>query len=303
MTYSPFKVFRRDTDAELGTDGDAQALYNNAIGRLKVSTQPGSIPLVTGSITAAQPLIGTPVAGGTVEADVRRASNLNVFPTGTFSGVNCTFEGSVEDTGNTNWFAIQAVRTNANLVEVATGVLSAQPLYAWELSVNALSRFRIRATARTSGTQVWNILPGAYATEPIPAAQASPTQPVSLAATSLTPSASYGTVLFLNLISAATTNATLIKTGATHINDLTVSNNGATAAYVKLYNKATSPVVGTDIPVRVVMCPAGQTIQVGFGTYGIRLALGSGVAITGGMANNDTAAVALSQVSVGISYT
>ena len=38
---------------------------------------------------------------------------------------------------------------------------------------------RIRATAWTSGTQVWTMIPGTYATEPIPGAQVSATQPVS----------------------------------------------------------------------------------------------------------------------------
>lgn len=304
MAYSPFKIFRRDSDAILGVDGDPSQLHTNPLGRLKVSTQPGAIDDTTGSITAAQPVLGTPVAGGTVECDVRRASNLNVFCTGTFAGVNCTFEGSVEDSGATNWFGIQAVRTNANTVELATGVLSAQPAYAWELSVNALSRFRIRATARTSGTQNWTILPGAYATEPIPAIQThAVTGTVTVAATSLNASASYGAGLFNNLISTATTNSLLIKTGATNLNDLTASNNGAGVAYVKLYNKASAPTVGTDVPIKVIMIPAGGTIQVGFGTYGLRTPLGAGVAITGGIANTDTTAVAASQVSVGISYT
>jgi len=98
---------------------------------------------------------------------------------GTFAGVNCTFEGSLEATGDTNWFGIQAVRSNANTIETTTGVLAAQPVYGWELSVNALRRVRVRATARTSGTQSWRFVLGTYATEPIPAAQVTATQPVS----------------------------------------------------------------------------------------------------------------------------
>lgn len=93
--------------------------------------------------------------------------------------MNCTFEGSIEPTGDTNWFGIQAVRSNANTIELTTGNLSAQPAYSWELSVNALSRVRVRCTARTSGTQAWRFKLGTYATEPIPAAQVSATQPIS----------------------------------------------------------------------------------------------------------------------------
>jgi hypothetical protein len=171
---------RRDTDAPaVGTDGDYSTLKMDEEGRLKVSSKPASYADITGDITAVQATIGTPVAGGTVAGDVSRASNVMMFCTGTFSTINCTFEGSLQDTGDSNWFAVQAVRTNANTIETTTGNLSAQPAYAWELSVNGLARVRVRATARTSGTQSWRFKLGTYATEPIPAAQVSATQPVS----------------------------------------------------------------------------------------------------------------------------
>jgi hypothetical protein len=101
-----------------------------------------------------------------------------MYCTGVFAGINCTFEGSLELTGE-NWFVLQAIRSNANTIELTTGVLGAAPAYAWELSVNGLARVRVRATARTSGTQNWRFKLGSYATEPIPGAQVSATQPVS----------------------------------------------------------------------------------------------------------------------------
>lgn len=170
---------RRDSDTTLVADGDLNTLNMDEEGRLKVATKPASYPDITGDITAIQATIGTPVAGGTVSGDVSRASNIMAFCTGTFAGVNCTFEGSLETTGDTNWFGIQAVRSNANTIETTTGALSAAPAYAWEMSVNALKRVRVRCTARTSGTQSWRFVQGTYATEPIPAAQVSATQPVS----------------------------------------------------------------------------------------------------------------------------
>lgn len=170
---------RRDSDSTVVADGDLNTFNMDEEGRLKVASKPASYPDITGDITAVQATIGTPVAGGTVAGDVSRASNLMIFCTGTFAGVNCTFEGSLEATGDTNWFAVQCVRSNANTIELTTGALSAQPAYAWEASVNALKRFRVRATARTSGTQSWRFVQGTYATEPIPASQVSGTQPVS----------------------------------------------------------------------------------------------------------------------------
>jgi len=169
---------RSDSDASTANNGDYTVLKLDEEGRLKISSKPASYADVTGSITAIQATVGTPVAGGTVIADVSRASNVMMYCTGTFSTINVTFEGCLELTGE-NWFTVQAVRSNANTIETTSGNLSAAPAYAWELSVNALARVRVRCTARTSGTQNWLFKLGTYATEPIPAAQVTATQPIS----------------------------------------------------------------------------------------------------------------------------
>lgn len=289
---------RRDTDsAATGTDGDYATLKMDEAGRLKVSTMPASYTDITGDITAVQTAIGTPVAGGTVSGDVSRASNVMMFCTGTFAGVNVSFEGSLEATGETNWFGIQAVRSNANTIETATGVLAAQPVYAWELSVNGLARVRVRCTARTSGTQSWRFKLGTYATEPIPAAQISGTQPVSgtVTANQATPTAS-------NVTSTATTNATLVKASAGTLYNISASNVGAATAYLKLYNKATAPTVGTDVPVLTIPIPASGVASLPIGAIGHRFATGIGLAITGAAADSDTTAVAAAQVKVLTAY-
>lgn len=297
---------RRDTDASaVSTDGDYGTLKMDEEGRLKVSSKPASYADITGDITAVQASISTPVAGGTVSGDVSRASNLMIFCTGTFSAVNCTFEGSLQDTGDSNWFAIQAIRSNANTIELTTGSLSAQPAYAWELSVNALSRFRVRCTARTSGTQSWRFKLGTYATEPIPAAQVSATQPVS---GTVTATVTGGTTLpvtpttsFVN--SAGTTNATSTKATAGTVWSVVVSNINAAARYLKLYNKATAPTVGTDTPVLVIPIPAGQIVPVNGGSNGIRFGTGIAWALTANADDSDTTAVSANEHKVAITYT
>ena len=301
----PMFAMRQAADTtSTSDDGDYTILKIDEEGRLKVSSKPASYPDITGDITAIQATIGTPVAGGTVEGDVSRASNVMVFCTGTFAGVNCTFEGSLEASGATNWFAIQAVRSNANTIELTTGALSAQPAYAWELSVNALKRFRVRATARTSGTQSWRFVQGTYATEPIPAAQASATQAVSGTVTATVTPPAPATPYYKN--STADTNGALVLTGTSSLHCLWATNIGATPAFVKLYNKATAPTVGTDVPEMIIPVPAAvsgvpgvASINPGFLTF--RFALGLGIAITGGMADNDTTAVAAGQVKVKLS--
>lgn len=290
---------RSDSDIATASDGDYTVFKLDEKGRLKVSSNPASYPDVTGSITAIQATIATPVAGGTVIGDVSRASNVMMFCTGTFAGINVSFEGSLEATGE-NWFGVQAVRSNANTIETATGALSAMPVYAWELSVNALARVRVRATSRTSGTQNWLFKLGTYATEPIPAAQVTATQAVSGTVTAnqgtlATPTAS-------NINSAATTNAAFIKNAAGTVYNILASNTNASPRYVKFYNKASAPTVGTDVPIITITVPANGTIHADMGTLGHRFATGIAIAITAGAADSDTAAIGANEVKVLTSY-
>ncbi len=110
------------------------------------------------------------------------------------------------------------------------------------------------------------------------------------------------------LNSAATTNGALILTGTSGLHAFYATNTGATAAFVKLYNKATAPTVGTDVPAMIIPVPAAvsgvpgvATLPIGFN--GFRFALGLGIAITGAVADTDTTAVAAGQVKVILSRT
>lgn len=166
-------AIRSDTDAATAGNGDYTALKLDEAGRLKVAAQPASYPLVSGNIAA---------VGESVSCAVARSSNVMVaMVAASLAGHNASFEGSLDSTNGTDgtWFSIQAVRSNANTIETTTGVLAATPAYAWELSVNGLNWFRVRATAHAGGTAAYSIQSGTYATEPIPAAQASATQAVS----------------------------------------------------------------------------------------------------------------------------
>lgn len=113
------------------------------------------------------------------------------------------------------------------------------------------------------------------------------------------------TSYFLN--SAAGTNLGSIVAGTTGVQSLYASNIGASVAFVKLYNKATAP-TAADVPVMVIPVPAAVggvpgVAQVQPGFNGLRFALGLGIAVTGGMADNDATAVTLGQVKVNISRT
>ncbi len=125
---------------------------------------------------------------------------------------------------------------------------------------------------------------------------------VTTAGTPAVPATPY----FVN--SAATTNGALVLTGTSGLQALYATNTGAAAAFVKLYNKATAPTVGTDVPEMIIPVPAAVggvpgVAQISPGFNGYRFALGLGIAITGGAADSDTTAVAAGQVKVKLSRT
>lgn len=122
---------------------------------------------------------------------------------------------------------------------------------------------------------------------------------VTTVATAGTPAVP-ATPFFVN--SAAGTNGALILAGTSGVQAFYASNTG-TIAYVKLYNKATAPVVGTDVPEMVITVPANGQIELTPGFNGYRFPLGLGIAITGLPADTDTTAVAAGQVKVKLSRT
>lgn len=188
----PAMAFRRDSDATIGeADGDLVLLNTNAFGRLKVAAMPGDYANATGTITTA-----TSVAG---PVDVTLASNVTVWISGTFTGVNVTFEGSAD---GTNWSALQAMRADGTGLPItATGVLAspgAGLAHAYELSVNTLISFRVRATAWATGTANISMTRGAYATEPVVFANAREIGAPTSALTSVASAASSTSLLAAN---------------------------------------------------------------------------------------------------------
>jgi hypothetical protein len=106
-------------------------------------------------------------------------------------------------------------------------------------------------------------------------------------------------------ISAASTNGTNLKASAGTIGYITVGNYNAAKCFLKIYNKASAPTVGTDVPVATFIVPGAAT---GGGTNvplpdgGMTLSTGISYAITTGAAVTDTGAVALSEVQVNIGW-
>lgn len=248
-----------------------------------LAASPQDFAVVSSNITA---------NGQTAFCDVRTAGYVRIMVTAaSLVGHNATFEASIDSTNGTDgtWFGIQVLRSNANTVELTTGVLAATPAYAWAVSTNGLSFVRARATAHTSGTATWAFHKSSYAVEPVPASQVTGTQTVTIsgsptlaASTNLIGDVGIqaranatGAGTAFNLVSAASTNATVIKASAGRLLGYHFTNNGLATAYVKLHNVATTPVAGTTaVAITIGIQPAAS----------VALSIPAGTGFTAGIA-------------------
>lgn len=103
------------------------------------------------------------------------------------------------------------------------------------------------------------------------------------------------------VLSAATTNGALIKATPALLQGVTIHNTG-TIAFVKLYNKATAPTVGTDTPLMTIPVAATTGSVVISFPAGIVFETGLGIAITGAIGDSDTTSVGANQVTVNLQY-
>lgn len=292
---------RQDAEAGLvAADGAYAPLLVNQFGRVKASILPAFQEAVVGTITSNT---------GSVAINVARTSNLAIHCVNVgVTAATFNFEASLNSTDgvNGNWFAVQFVRTNANTIETTVTGLSGTPAFGWEGSVNGYVWFRVRATAGTFGTMTWTLQPAPFATEPVPAAQISGAQPVSgaislLAGTALTADVGLqvranatGAASIHHIVSAASTNAAVIKASAGRVIGYCLSNTTAVWQYVKLHNQATAPTPGAGVVVTIGIPPndkAECSIPMGFG-----FATGIGRTIVTGAADADTTATTLNAV-------
>lgn len=104
------------------------------------------------------------------------------------------------------------------------------------------------------------------------------------------------------IISAATNNATNLKTSAATLYDILVCNNTAVIKYVKFYNKASTPTCGTDVPLMRVMIPASTCTSAFNSDEGLNFFTGLGYCIVTGAADTDNTAVGANEVLLNIGW-
>lgn len=100
---------------------------------------------------------------------------------------------------------------------------------------------------------------------------------------------------------ANSTNATSLKASAGNIGSIDVFNVAAYSVFLKLYNKASAPTVGTDTPVWTIPIAAGTGFSKSF-PNGKSFATGIAYAITKLQADSDTTVVAAGDLTGSIDW-
>lgn len=254
----------------------------------------------TGSITTQN--VGAPngnavTAGSTVSLALNGlASTAAIQVTGTYTGAL-----SVQvQLDATNWVTLSGATSLTNAASAAqSATIASAAVGVWQLDVAGFMGVRVTALAAVTGTAVVTLQSAAESgvlgiDTPIVLAAGSNTIG-TVTANQPTPSA-------ISLTSAASTNATSSKATAGSLFEISADNFTAAAKYLKLYNKASAPTVGTDVPVLTVPIPANSFVSLQFGTNGKRFTTGIAFALTGAQAVSDTTALAAGDVHVHGSY-
>ena len=241
----------------------------------------------TGSTT--QPVSGTVSISGTVTVDTEMAAAGALADaagnptTTTVGGANLVYNG-------TNWDRLRGTTTNGAYADL-------RALAGTTIDTNSGNK-----SAGTMRVVLATDQPTMTNPQPVTAAQSTPgnLQMVSQPHTSggLTP---------YKLIAAGSTNATSVKASAGQLYEIVAENFSTSIRYLKIYDKATSPTVGTDTPIwTIAIPPASASGQVGGVSKtipkGIALANGLAIALTTGLADSDTGGVTANDVVLNLGY-
>lgn len=276
--------------------------------QLRASAVPvsaASLPLPSGAATAAkQPALGT---AGTASTDVLTVQGiasmtpLKVDGSAVTQPVSGTFwqatqpvsiAAAVPVTDNSGSLTVDAPVGTPVFVRLSDGTsaISTLPVSLASVPSHAVTNAGTFAVqAAQSGT--WTVQPGN-------------TQNTTPWIVNARPATTGGLTMH-TLTSAATTNATVVKASAGQVYDVEVYNTNASPRWLKFYNLAVSPTVGSSTIVRKVMIP-GNTAGGGVTRtipMGLAFSIGIAYAITANVADSDTTAVAANEVVINLGYT
>lgn len=231
----------------------------------------GSVTLIT----------GTPTANSFQSWAVNGRSSMSLTTTGTFVET-IQLEGSTDGVTFAPISGLLRGSSTTTASITAPGIISAE--------VSGFSTIRARASAFTSGTATltprFSVSPGPVKiTNPLPAGT-NPIGGVSVTAVTTGGATPY------HFITTASTNATLISTGAHTLYSLTVTGLNSTAGYVRIYDLAGAPTCSSSTGAVHTYPVIGSATQQGgmiipLPSQGELYANGIGFCATGGSADND----------------
>lgn len=248
---------------------------------------------------------GAVTNAGTFAVQLSGATNNINNVAGTVSLPTGASTSALQTTGNTSLATIATgVQTNAAIASTTSGqtgglimgaVTTAAPSYTTAqtnpISLDLSGNVRVNVTnANANGQAVM------ASSAPVVIASNQTAVPTTSA------TSTSGGATTSRLIAANSTNATSLKASAGTLYGVQCFNNSATIGYLKFYNKASSPTVGTDATVKVIMIPASSGAAIPFPDQGVAFATGIAYAVTGGIADADTTSVAASAFIINIDY-
>lgn len=152
-------------------------------------------------------------AGSTLDIPVANYAAATVTISGTYSGVTIAFDFS-DPTAGTNYFQEVCARTDVNILE-ASEVVPTNQVRAWQCPVWGTMRFRVRASAYSSGSANINITITQMAIDPSLIVAAAP--PVVPGSTDPCQDLSQQKQSFAVNVSSATTTAVVPVSGTTSV--------------------------------------------------------------------------------------
>lgn len=278
------------------TDGSPSPLILDTKGRLLVASKPAGFTVQSAGLVAVNDALAVNVEdSGSIVLHVKNYGTVTMAA-GTF-----VFEASLDSTTGSDgtWFSIQGLRTSVNVAELNAAlsgiVAGAGNTYGWRFGTAGYKWIRVRCTVAVTASSIafWQALESPEAIEVAPSV---PTHAVSGTGTFTvagTATVTPVTGTTTNVVTAATTNAQVVKASGGVLYELTFFNPTAAIIYVKLYNKATAPTVGTDVPIVTIPVPINGLVSLEHGFVGKRFTTGIALAVTAGPLATDVAVVAV----------
>lgn len=282
-----------------------------------------TLPSNQGPLSTQRVATTSTVTAGALNAQLVNAVDLSEYGFWSLQISQTAFVGTLSFYGSNdglNWISIDATNLSTNATATSFSVSSGTPNSSFG-GASTMRFLQVTMTAYTSGTAtgILSLFGGTAGLSggsgggggnvtivgPLGSQVAANSVSVALAsnqgAVPVTIASTSGGSVPSHAISAASTNATSVKTSAGQVYGITISNTNTSARYFKVYDKASVPTVGTDVPKTTIQVPANATVARAY-PAGLQFSNGIAYAATGGMADTDTTVISAGDLSMDLDY-